>query len=93
MYVCVCVCVCVCMYVCMYVWADNASSRMNTITPRDQFKPITIRENLMENIIKWLKTVSSKFQDFFFWKIFFIATLIIFTITYTYINYNSKTIT
>ena len=30
-------------------WADSVSQRMNTITSRDQFKPIRIVENLVVN--------------------------------------------
>ena len=29
------------------LWADSGSPRMSTITPRDQFKPIRIGENLV----------------------------------------------
>ena len=29
------------------LWADSGSPRMSTIAPRDQFKPIRIRENLV----------------------------------------------
>ena len=31
------------------LWADSVSPWMNTIAPRDQFKPIRIRENLVAN--------------------------------------------
>ena len=31
------------------LWADSGHSRMNTIAPRDQFKPIRIGENLVVN--------------------------------------------
>ena len=30
-------------------WADSGPPRMNTIAPRDQFKPIRIGENLVVN--------------------------------------------
>ena len=31
------------------LWADSDPPRMNTIAPRDQFKPIKIGENLVVN--------------------------------------------
>ena len=31
------------------LWADSGPPRMNTIAPRDQFKPIRIGENLVVN--------------------------------------------
>ena len=31
------------------LWADSVSPRMNSITSRDQFKPIRIGENLVVN--------------------------------------------